>query len=99
MPIFDVDARGSYTIQLVVKDGSQNSSPDEVTVVTENVRPEADAGPDQIVDVGATASLDGSDSSDADMNPLTYDWSLTTVPPGSGASLCGARRGESELQR
>lgn len=53
----------------------------------ENVRPVADAGPDQIVSVPTTVTLDGSGSSDADNDPLTFQWSATSVPPGSSAVL------------
>ena len=35
----------------------------------------ADAGPDQTVNEGATVMLDGSNSSDSDGAPLTYEWS------------------------
>ncbi|HEU0022273.1 MAG TPA: DUF5060 domain-containing protein, partial [Dehalococcoidia bacterium] len=51
--------------------------------------PVANAGPDQSLAVGATVTLDGSGSSDADGDPLTFLWTLTTVPAGSAASLTG----------
>ena len=56
-------------------------------VTAQNSPPVANAGPDQNVSVGATVSLNGSGSSDVDGNPLTYSWSLISVPPGSGATL------------
>ncbi len=49
----------------------------------------ANAGPDQTVFVSTTGTLDGSGSSDADSNPLTYKWSLT-APAGSSAQLSSA---------
>ena len=77
-------------MQLIVNDGTVSSTPDSVVITTINVAPVADAGPDQ----GGQAllsliTLNGSASSDANGDPLTYSWSLTT-PPGSAAVLVGA---------
>jgi hypothetical protein len=52
-----------------------------------NSVPVADAGPDQTVFVTDTVQLDGSGSSDVDLDALTFAWSLTTVPTGSSATL------------
>jgi RHS repeat-associated protein len=86
-PTFAVDRPGSYTVQLVVDDGIEESAPDTMVISTQNSRPVAKAGPDQTVFVGATVQLDGSASRDADGDPLSYRWSLTTVPTGSTATL------------
>ena len=86
-PRFTADQPGAYTARLVVNDGRADSEPDEVVVSTENSPPVADAGPDLSDRVGETVTLDGSGSSDADGDPLTFEWALLEVPPGSGATL------------
>jgi hypothetical protein len=72
--------------RLTVSDGIGSSS-DNVLITTGNTAPRADAGPDRSGRVGTTVTLDGSNSSDVDGNPLTYLWSLTSVPAGSTAQL------------
>jgi hypothetical protein len=52
-----------------------------------NNAPVADAGLDQNVSTGSLVTLDGSGSSDADSNTLTYSWSFTSKPTGSNATL------------
>jgi hypothetical protein len=89
-PSFTVDKPGSYTIQLVVNDGFLNSAPSQVTISTLYTAPVANAGTGQVVTVGSSVQLDGSGSSDSDGNALAYQWSLITVPSGSGAMLSNA---------
>lgn len=55
--------------------------------VTTNAAPVARAGSAQSVTVGSTVTLDGSASSDANNDPLTYSWTLSSRPIGSTASL------------
>jgi RHS repeat-associated protein len=86
-PTFIVDEQGSYSIQLVVNDGVQNSTPAQVTITTENSPPVANAGPDQKIVAGVTVQLNGSGSTDVDGNALTYSWSLASTPQGSTAKL------------
>lgn len=86
-PTFTADRPGVYAAQLIVNDGAVDSAPKTVTVQTENSVPVADAGPDQTVRIFATVALDGSGSHDADGNPLTYRWSLTVKPFGSGSTI------------
>src|SRR5206468_3676709 len=86
-PTFVIDKPGTYTAQLIVNDGTVNSAPDTMTTSTENSKPLADAGPDQEAVVGMPIELDGRGSRDADGDPLTYQWALSTLPPGSTATL------------
>ncbi len=53
----------------------------------QNTPPVADAGPDQSAVEGDTVCFDGSGSSDADKDELSYFWTLTEWPAGSSAVL------------
>ncbi|NVJ62482.1 MAG: tandem-95 repeat protein, partial [Gammaproteobacteria bacterium] len=78
---FTPEKAGDYRIQLVVNDGVYNSQPDEVVVsVAQNNRaPIADAGPDRVItSLDTPIQLDGSGSTDADGDTLTYYWSLVS---------------------
>jgi cytochrome c553 len=91
-PVFTADVDGTYIAELVVNDGMQDSPPSRVTItaVSGNTAPTAHAGPDQNVTTGAVVALDGSGSRDPDDNPLTYLWSLLSMPAGSNATLTNA---------
>lgn len=86
-PFVVIDRPGQYELALVVNDGTIDSAPDTVALTTVNSPPVANAGPDLHVPLGGTAMLDGSASSDADGDPLRYEWTLVGVPPGSAATL------------
>jgi hypothetical protein len=86
-PSFVVDKPGTYVVQLIVSDGIGNSAPAMVTITTMNSRPVANAGPDQLVALGQTVQLDGSLSHDVDGDPIHFQWSVLSQPPG-------ARRGD-----
>jgi hypothetical protein len=90
-PTLLADLPGKYVAQLVVNNGVLNSAPATVTVTTTNTTPVSNPGSNQTVPVGATATLDGSASSDADQDKLTYSWSFTSRPSGSSATLTGAQ--------
>jgi len=90
-PTFTADAAGLYTATLTVNDGFVNSVPANVAVTATvgNAAPIARATAPATAVVGATITFDGSTSSDADSNPLTYAWTLSR-PAGSAATLSNA---------
>ena len=91
-PSFTPSVAGVYVASLVVNDGKLNSTPSTVTISVgnSNVAPVANAGIAQNVVVGATTSLNGSNSSDANGDSITYSWKLLTIPAGSNATLANA---------
>lgn len=89
-PTFVADVAGQYIVQLIVNDGKDSSNPSSVTITVTpgNTIPVADAKADKTsAKVGDLITLDGSGSTDADGDPLTYKWSLITRPTGSNATL------------
>lgn len=88
-PMFIPDLPGEYLIDLVVNDGAQDSTPDQVSVLAEPTSelPVANAGNNQQVEVGDSVRLDGSASYDPGGEPLSYAWAFTSVPSGSAAAL------------
>ncbi len=89
-PTFVVDKAGAYVVSLVVNDGTVNSAADAVTITTLNSAPVANAGTGQSVYVGNTVTLDGSGSSDIDGDALAYNWTFSSKPAGSTATLSNA---------
>lgn len=89
---FRPDMVGTYIVKLVVKDsGGLESRPDyAVVTITDAGLPIADAGDDQDGVLGATFSLDGSESYDPAGGTLSYAWSMVTAPTGSTAAISGA---------
>ncbi|MFM9888407.1 MAG: PKD domain-containing protein [Burkholderiales bacterium] len=89
MPTFAADKVGVYSVQLIVNDGTVDSTPVTATISPTNGVPSADAGPDQLlIMTGSTVQLNGSNSSDPDGDSLTYSWKLVR-PSGSAAELVG----------
>ena len=82
---------GAYTVVVSGVGGSTGVGIVEVFnlpgAATPNVAPVANAGVNQNVSLSQLVTLDGSSSADADANPITYSWSLLSIPSGSQAAL------------
>lgn len=93
-PTFTPDVAGVYVLTLVVNDGMVDSASATVTVTATapvtNTPPVAQAGSAQSVVLGSTVTLDGSASSDANGDTLSYAWKLSSLPSGSSATLSNA---------
>ena len=88
-PTLVADLAGSYTATLVVNDGKIDSLSSIVTVLASagNAAPVARAGVARTTVPGATVTLDGTASSDANNDVLSYRWTLSSRPSGSNAVL------------
>ncbi len=86
-PAILADVEGQYVFRLVVNDGELDSDPSTTVVTSVNDPPVADAGLDQTVTRNTLLTLNGSGSSDANGDPLTYLWSIAAKPAGSAATL------------
>lgn len=89
---FTPDIVGQYVVALVVTDeGGLNSIAAHITIDAAgrdgNTKPTADAGIDSFAGVNKEFELDGSASSDADGDSLTYKWSIRSAPTDSAAKL------------
>ena len=91
-PTFTADVTGNYTVSLVVNDGKASSPSSIVSIYASvnNAAPVANAGTNQSVSIGSVVTLDGTNSSDANRDTLTYKWTMGSIPSSSGASLSSA---------
>ena len=91
-PTFTPDVAGTYVASLVVSDGKDRSPTAVGTVIASsaNSAPVANAGVAQSVSTAAVVTLNGTGSTDANGDTLTYRWTLTSKPTSSTAALSSA---------
>jgi len=82
---------GSHAITLTATDSNNETGSASVSItIEENNIPVANAGNSTVVTAGSVVTPNGSASSDADMDPITYVWSFISIPDGSTATLSDA---------
>ena len=91
-PTFTADVEGTYVASLVVNDGQLNSNiaTVSVTAARANAAPVANAGVAQSAYLGDLVTFDGSASSDANGDSLTYAWSTRSYPSFFAPTISGA---------
>ncbi len=88
MPTFVADVHGDYVLELTVLDDKNAlSAPDQVVIGFDNIAPNADAGGSQNTIVNNQVVLDGSGSSDANLDTLSFSWLINSAPTGSIATF------------
>lgn len=85
---FLADVDGEYEVVLTVGDGSTTATAlVMITATTGNSAPNAHAGTNRSAMVGELVELDGTGSSDADGDPLSYAWRIVSQPVDSNIQL------------
>jgi hypothetical protein len=87
---FKADKAGVYALTLNISDGRGGSSTTSPRTVRANTTPQAQAVALSAATLGAVLELDGSVSTDADGDALSYAWSLVSAPQGSQAAVQSA---------
>lgn len=87
LPSFTADQFGTYEVSLKVDNGMKESETVNLTINAINHEPIANAGSDQIRSRGSLVRLNGSGSTDADGDALTYKWEWLQKPDGSLTEL------------
>ena len=87
-PMFTPDALGDYTIQLTVDDGDLTDTDTVLVQVVQNGIPVADSSlSDTHVAINFPIVLDGTASSDPDMDVLSFQWTVIEQPPASNPMI------------
>lgn len=83
---FAPDVQGAYVVTLTVSNGAGSSSANVTISTVSDPPPVANAGANQTVSAGSKVTLNGSASTSSG-GPLTYNWTLVTLPIGSMATI------------
>lgn len=99
---FVPDVPGAYEFKLQVTNaGGSTSAPATAvvtaTALTANAVPHAVVTAPQSVKVGSRVALSGAGSTDADLDPLSYAWTLVSKPAGSAASLTALAKAKTDF--
>ncbi|MDA3928317.1 MAG: PKD domain-containing protein, partial [Prolixibacteraceae bacterium] len=87
-PTLSPDVEGDYIFSLTVNDGVNTSATDEIIITAkENLAPIANAGNNQLIQLGQEVLVDGSQSYDPDGETLSFLWTFVTKPDGSVAQI------------
>ena len=89
-PSFAPDVYGTYTLNLLITDKWGSVGVDHVIISFDNIKPVADAGTNQSLVSGESASLNGSASVNANGDTLTYSWNTVSDPEGSTETIVNA---------
>jgi hypothetical protein len=87
VPSFIADQFGEYVVSLKVDNGTKSSETVTLTIPVSNQQPIAHAGSDQTRCRGSLIRLNGSGSTDANGDMLSYVWEWVQKPEGSNALL------------
>lgn len=87
-----VPGQGVVNVSKVANYVTNNGEPywEYMFVDPDNIRPVANAGPDQSIVTGTNANLSGNGSNDPNGDTLTYHWSIISKPENSAAVLTSA---------
>jgi PKD domain/Bacterial Ig domain len=107
---FTPDLQGMYQFTVTVSDGkggavsqqvefmADNTPPNAVTVIQVDPQTPAPQELSRAVTLGSMVNLDASSSTDADQDPLTTTWTLTTRPTTSKVALAVTSGAASRFQ-
>ena len=83
---------GDYTVRLRVTDNDGGIGEASLKVEVDNLPPEVDAGPDQLVDEGLAVTLNGQATDPSNLDTLTYFWDfdfdgVAFTPDATGSTV------------